>query len=142
MKTCCFFGHRDTPQEIKPKLINEIENLIINENVNEFYVGNHGGFDLMVANALHELKIKYPHIDYSVVLAYMPKEKVETFECKHPTLLPEGIESVPKRFAINFRNKWIIKNSTHAIVYINCTLGGAFKFYELAEKSGLKIIKL
>ncbi len=142
MKTCCFFGHRDTPQEIKPKLINAIENLIINENVTEFYVGNHGNFDSMVATALHELKIKYPHVDYSVILAYMPTKKAENFEQKHPTLFPEGTESVPKRFAINFRNNWMIKNSTHAIVYINCTMGGAFKYYELAEKSDLKIIKL
>lgn len=44
---CAFFGHRDAPSSIKPRLGEAIFNLISN-GVDEFYVGNNGNFDLIV----------------------------------------------------------------------------------------------
>ena len=41
-KTCCFFGHREVTHNIKPKLTTIIENLITEDGVTEFYVGNQG----------------------------------------------------------------------------------------------------
>ena len=74
---CTFFGHRHTPDCVREVLVNTIIELIENRGVNVFYVGNHGGYDHMVRSVLKELKNKYPHICYSVVLAYMPGEKYE-----------------------------------------------------------------
>ena len=68
MATCTFFGHRDCPETIKPKLRSTIIDLIENHNVDMFYVGNQGQFDAMVRSALKKLKQEYPHIDYAVVL--------------------------------------------------------------------------
>ena len=42
---CTFFGHRDAPYEIEHILRETVENLIKNENVKLFYVGNNGRFD-------------------------------------------------------------------------------------------------
>lgn len=70
MKACTFFGHRDTPEKIEPILKRSIINLIVNENVTRFYVGNQGGFDLMCRNILMELSDLYD-IKYDVVLAYI-----------------------------------------------------------------------
>ena len=38
----------------------------------------------------------------------MPVKANPAIDYAH-TLLPEGIERIPKRFAIVFRNKWMIK---------------------------------
>ena len=73
--TCTFFGHANTPDEIEPSLRSALIHLIENKNVNMFYVGNHGNFDCMVRRTLKQLKLEYPHIDYAVVLAYMPPKK-------------------------------------------------------------------
>lgn len=105
MLTCTFFGHRDTPKEIKPVLRSILIDLIENKNVRKFYVGNHGGFAYMVRLSLIELKKIYP-IDYAVVLAYLPGEKYDPEdESPTDTILPNGIESIPRKFAINYRNK-------------------------------------
>ena len=48
MATCTFFGHRDCPETIKPKLRSTIIDLIENHNVDMFYVGNQGRFDAIV----------------------------------------------------------------------------------------------
>lgn len=52
---CCFFGHRDTPQDIRP-LIKETVLKLVEENDDVvFYVGNQGGFDAMAHGVLKEL---------------------------------------------------------------------------------------
>lgn len=141
--TCCFFGHKETPSSIYPKLEEAIEKLIIEQNVTSFLFGNQGLFDSMVLRATRKLKSKYPHISYNVVLAYMPKEKEEnqTYEFGE-TMLPEGIESVHPRYAISWRNKWMVNESDYVICYITHSCGGAVKYVELAEKKKKTVINI
>ena len=75
MKTCTFFGHRDAPQSLRAPLKLKITQLIIQQGVDCFYVGNHGQFDAMALSVLQELAPIYPQIKYYVVYAYLPKEK-------------------------------------------------------------------
>ena len=140
-KTCCFFGHREVTHNIRPKLTAIIEKLIAEEGVTEFYVGNQGQFDSMVYSVLKELKAKYPHIRYTVVLAYMPDEHTKELYGEN-TLYPDGLETVPKRFSISKRNDWMIKQSGFAVCYVYKITGGAAKFREKAEKRGLEIINV
>lgn len=142
MLTCTFFGHRDTPEKIEPTLRSTLINLIENKNVFKFYVGNHGSFDHRVKRCLIELKEIYP-IDYAVVLAYFPVNKYNAEE-KGPneTVLPEGIETVPRKFAINYRNKWMIDHADYVITYVKHTIGGAAQFKELAERKKKIVINI
>ena len=141
--TCAFFGHKDAPASIKPLLENAIRNLIEVEAYDEFLVGNQGKFDAMVYSALHKLRTEYPEIRFYVVLAYMPNGKNvhETYDHTE-TIYPEGLESVPKRFAIMHRNRWMIKNANAVICYISHSWGGACQAVSLAERKKLKIVNL
>ena len=138
-KTCCFFGHREVIHNIRDKLKAIIERLITEDGVTEFYVGNQGQFDSMVYSVLKELKAKYPQIRYTVVLAYMPDEHIKELYGED-TLFPDGMETVPKHFAISKRNDWMIRQSGFAVCYVHKITGGAAKYKEKAEKKGLKII--
>ena len=140
-KTCCFFGHREVTHNIRPKLTEIIEKLIVDEGVTYFYVGHQGQFDSIVYSVLKELKARYPQIRYTVVLAYMPNEHIREIYGED-TLFPDGLESVPKRFAISKRNDWMLKHSDIAVCYVWKITGGAAKFREKAEKKGLLIIDL
>ena len=138
-KTCCFFGHREVTHYIREKLTAIIENLITETGVIEFYVGHQGQFDSMVYSVLKELKANYPYIRYIVVLAYMPDSYIiEVYG--EDTLFPDGMESVPKKFAISKRNAWLIQHSGFAVCYVHKITGGAVKFREKAEKRRLQII--
>ena len=95
-----------------------------------FYVGNHGNFDAMVRRQLEDLSKTYP-IKYYVVLAYMPSKKDNPDE---HSILPEGIETVPRRFAINHRNKWMLTKSDIVVTYVTRPVGGAWEFKQMAEK--------
>ena len=135
--TCCFLGHREVTHIIRPKLTAIIEKLITEDGVTDFYVGNQGQFDSMVYSVLKELKVKYPQIRYTVVLAYMPDEHIKEVYGED-TLFPDGLESVPKKFAISKRNDWMIQQSGIVVCYVYKITGGAAKFREKAEKKGLR----
>ena len=139
VKTCCFFGRREVTHNIRDKLTAIIENLITETGVTEFYVGHQGQFDSMVYSVLKELKVMYPHIRYIVVLAYMPDSYIKEVYGED-TLFPDGLESVPKKYAISKRNDWMIQHSDYAVCYVHKITGGAAKFREKAEKKGLQII--
>ena len=137
--SCTFFGHHDCPEHIRPKLREAIIELILNENVDMFYVGNHGHFDSLMHSILRELQTAYPQIGYAVVLAYMPGKPAEG-EYYLDTMLPEGIERVPKRFAISWRNNWMLEHSDYVVAYVTHSWGGAAQFVEKAKKRGRKVI--
>ena len=138
--TVTFFGHKDTPKEIEPTLRTTLVDLIENHGATEFYVGNNGNFDTMVRRQLEELSHTYP-ITYSVVLAYLPIKKSE-YDDSTNTIYPEGIETVPKRFAISYRNKWMVGQADIVVTYVTHSFGGAAQFKEMAVKQGKTVIEL
>lgn len=143
MNCCTFFGNRSTPQEIEPTLRSALIDLIENKNVTSFYVGNQGNFDAMVRRILRNLKLSYPQINYSVVLAYLPKEQNDfNLEDYSDTLYPEGMENTPPRYAICKRNRWMIDRCDFVVTYVQYSLGGAAKFKELAKKKGKIVLDL
>ena len=137
---CTFFGHKDTPKEIEPTLRSTLIDLIENKNVNVFYVGNNGNFDTMVRRQLEDLSQTYP-ITYSVVLAYLPTEK-NRYDNLTNTIYPEGLEIVPKCFAISWRNKWMIQQSDVVVTYVTHNFGGAWQFKGMAERLNKHVINL
>ena len=74
-------------------------------------------------------------------MAYLPKQEDPLCDTDH-TLLPEGIESVPPRFAIEYRNKWMIDHSDIVVTYVRRSFGGAAKFKKLAQKKKKTVIEL
>ena len=138
--TVTFFGHKDTPKEIEPTLRSTLIDLIENKNVTVFYVGNNGNFDTMVRHQLEDLSRIYP-ITYSVVLAYLPTEK-NKYDNLTNTIYPEGLETVPKRFAISWRNKWMMQQSGIVVTYVTRNFGGAVQFKEMAMKQKKNVVEL
>lgn len=141
MSSCTFFGHADTPKETEPILRSALIELIEQRNVRLFYVGNHGSFDQMAARVLRLLKKQYTEIRYFIVPAYLPTgSRPKTEEAN--TVFPEGLELVPKRFAIVWRNRWMIEHSEYVVTFVQRDFGGAAVFQKEAEKKGKTIINL
>ena len=139
MPACTFFGHRFVHDKIEPTLRSTLIDLIENHDVKRFYVGNHGSFDAIVRRVLRDLSFTYS-ITYYVVIAYLPEKNNQ--DCSD-TILPEGIETVPKRFAISYRNKWMLERSDYVVTYVVHQIGsGAAQFKELAEKQGKTVLEL
>ena len=135
---CCFFGHRDTPREIKSALKQVLIDLIENKNVNMFYVGNYGNFDFLAQEALKEFKKIYP-IKYYIVLAYIPKK--DEYADYSNTLYFDELNTKPYRTRIIETNRLMLEKSDYVITYAN-TIGNARDFKELAEKQNKTVINI
>lgn len=143
MSVCTFFGHHDCPAEVKPKLREVLTDLIENHSVDLFYVGNKGAFDRMVRSVLRGLAQEYTHIHYAVVLERLPvKHSEDDPEDYSDTMLPEGIEEVPPRFAIVWRNKWMLRQADYVVTYVTHSWGGAAQFAEMAVRQQKTVINI
>lgn len=133
-KRCCFCGHRDASNEIITSLKEKIEYLITQKEVNQFYIGEQGNFDQLSIKTLYHLKKKYQEIHITTVLAYFPNHKKEH---NSDTLYPEGLELIPPKYAILYRNRWMIDHSDYMIAYVHRSYGGAAKMLSYAQQKKL-----
>lgn len=164
MKTCSFFGHRDTPQtdELKQKVKETVERLIVEEGVDTFLFGSRSKFDELCHIVVTELKEKYPYIRR---IAYL---------CKHESgcLVGTGAslrqnikdltgrdvyvaeyEEIKKSDRVNSagrasyveRNQLMVDGSNFVILSINekkcCAKSGTRIVYNYAIQKNIKIIK-
>lgn len=98
----------------------------------------------MVREIMKELISEGKSIDYSVVLAYIPGQRYE-FEPSDSytdTIYPDGLENVPRKFAICKRNDWMVDHSDAVICYVIDHFGGAYTYTEKARRKGKRIINI
>lgn len=141
MKTCTFFGHSVITADISQHLQSVLINLIKNEAVSTFLVGNQGDFDHLVLGTLQTLEKIFPTIKYTVVLAYMPTQK-PCLMTKTETVFPDAVATVPRKFAIDARNRWMLNHADVVITHVITSFGGAAKYKRLAEKSGKAVYNI
>ena len=137
MKACSFFGHRDTPQteELKQKVRETVEQLIVEEKVDTFLFGSRSKFDELCHMVVTELKEKYRYIQR---IAYLCKHESGTFAGEgkeeqrrikeltgRDVYVPE-YEDIKKSDRVNSagcaayveRNYWMVDESNYAIIHI------------------------
>lgn len=132
--TVTFFGHKVMPYDISLLIRKTLIQLIQEKNAYNFYVGNNGMFDETVCKILKDIKYIYPQIRYAIVLAYHPSSKNDKTQTHENTIVPEGIERTPPKYAICARNKWMIEQADTVITYVMGNTGGAARYKALAKK--------
>lgn len=143
MKSCFFIGHRDAPSHLLEKLMETVQNYILNFDVTAFYVGNYGRFDHMAAKAVIEAKKKYPSITLYMLIPYHPSErKVRLPSGFNDFLYPMGMETTPRRVAIVRANRYMIDHVDYLIAYAWQPGGNAVKMVKYAENKGIPLINI
>lgn len=140
MRRCFFIGHREAGSEILPQLERIIEQHIIEYEVEEFIVGSYGHFDRLVHHALESAKNRHPHIILTLLLPYHPGEKsVVLPDGFDGSYYPDGIERVPRRYAIVRANKAVLNECEYLIAYVWHPASNSLNIVEYAEKRGIHI---
>ena len=139
MKSCFFIGHRESDERILPKLEKCVERLIQEEGVLHFYVGNYGGFDRLATTAVKRLRGKYPDLTLTLVLPYHPAERpVKLIPGIDDSYYPDGMENVPRRYAIVQANKHMVDISDWLVCYVRHGASNSRNILEYAEKKEKK----
>ena len=134
--SCSFFGHRytDITDELKQKVKDLVEDLIVRHNVTSFLFGSNSDFDYLCRVVVTELKEIYPHIKrvhYTCKSEYCiletEREKLEKSmslvkKCEvHLIGMEEEVEHKTKytagRLSYVERNRAMIDDSDYCIFY-------------------------
>ena len=134
-KSCFFIGHREADERILSRLQETVERLIVEQKVGYFYVGSYGGFDRLAAHAVMDIKQRYPDITLMLLLPYHPEARpVNLPEGFDGSYYPEGMENVPRRYAIVRANKLMVDASDWLICYVWHTASNSRNLLEYARR--------
>lgn len=120
--TCCFLGHRkiNETKELKLKLTEIIEKLVVVEKVDTFLFGSKSQFNILCLELVTAIKEKHPHIKRVYVRAEYPyiTEQYRTYllENYEDTYYPEKIMNSGKAAYVE-RNFDMIDSSHYCVVY-------------------------
>ena len=142
-KIVAFAGHRFIwhCKDVKEKIAAILEDLI-NKGYTIFYDGDYGAFDNICANAVLELKHKYPHIKLIKILSYYhhEKDKYELAPCYDGSIYPD-IEECHYKQIITKRNQWIVENCDILVCHIEYNFNsGAYNTVKYAKKQNKEIM--
>ena len=136
--TVTFCGHRQMEHgaEVTAWLRNVVEDLI-REGAVTFYLGGMGAFDRLAASVVRESKARHPHIQLVLVLAYLEAGR----DCAgYDYSLYPSLESVPRRYAIVHRNRWMVEAAHVVVGYVLHSWGGAAATLSWARQKKKRII--
>ena len=151
-KSACFTGHRDiraaSEEHIREKLVTLLQDLI-GKGYTDFYNGGALGFDLLSAEAVLELREKYPQIklhfimpcnnqtrgwrEESIIRYQSIRERADEVKC---------LSSVYYDGCMQARNRYMVDNSELCIAYLERATGGSAYTARYAEKNGVTVINI
>lgn len=137
-------------RELVEKVKQQIINLIQNEGVNQFLVGEIGGFEQDSYDAVLSVKEIYP--DIKIILVISKISELHEINIKRSEftnfqkycddfIFPDRCADGYKKMSIIYRNNFIIENTDFIIAY-NKYFGRAYKFCKQAQNNGVKVIEL
>ena len=131
-------GHAQISQvEEVEKWLYAVSESLIEQGAVTFYLGGYGAFDGLAASVLREQKKRYPQIELVLVLAYL-NDRRDTSGYDRTVYPP--LETVPRRFAISHRNRWMVEVSDVVVAYVLHDWGGAATTLRYAKQKAKQII--
>lgn len=136
--TVTFCGHAQISQceDVKCWLYSVTQNLI-EQGATTFYLGGYGAFDSLAASVLQEQKKRYPQIELILVLAYLNTGRDTS---GYDSTVYPPLETVPRRFAISHRNRWMVESADVVVAYVLHDWGGAATTLRCAKQKKKQII--
>lgn len=136
--TATFCGHAQISQSADvEKWLYAVTLHLIEQGVNIFYLGGYGAFDSLATAVLRKQKTQHPEIELILVLAYFDTKRDTS---GYDSTVYPPLETVPRRFAISHRNRWMVETSDVVVAYVLHDWGGAAATLRCARKKKKQII--
>ena len=137
--TVTFCGHAQiiSQSEKIEKWLYDVTQKLIEQGATTFYLGGYGAFDSLAASVLRKQKKQYPQVELILVLAYL-NTGIDTSGYDSTVYPP--LETVPRRFAISHRNRWMVESADVVVAYVLHDWGGAATTLRCAKQKKKQII--
>ena len=142
-----FCGHARfvKSEEYEKKILSFLEETVADQAA-DMYLGGYGEFDNFAYDCCKKYKRSHPQISLVFVAPYLTveyqKNHLVYYKNMYDSILYSEIEDKPIKFAILYRNRYMVERADHVVAYIDHCWGGAYKTYQYAKKIGKSILNL
>ena len=142
-----FCGHSDFQPSTKyEKKILDLLEKKLEDQCTEIYLGGYGAFDNFAYDCCKKYKNSHPNVSLVFVAPYLSveyqKKHLNEFQKKYDLIVYPEIENVPPKFAIAYRNRYMIEKANYVVAYITRSFGGAYTTYSYAKRNGKPIFNI
>ncbi len=134
-----FCGHSQYTEsgEDEQKILSLLSEIIGDRHA-ELYLGGYGSFDAFARKCGKKYQETHPNTKLIFVTPYITanyqKNHLNEQKDLYDEILYPSLEYKPLKFAISYRNKWMVEQADCVIAYITHALGGAYSTYKHAKK--------
>ena len=134
-----FCGHSEFcgTEEYEQKILDFLEKTVGEQHA-DMYLGEYGQFDYFAYDCCVKYKENHPNISLVFITPYMTLEyqrkHLEYQRTRFDFIIYPEIEDKPLRFAISYRNKWMVEKADYVVCGISRSFGGAYKTYQHAKR--------
>lgn len=142
-----FFGHASfcKREEYEQKILALLEELV-GDKTADFYLGGYGAFDAFALDCCRKYKSAHPNVTLVFVTPYLSvsyqQNNLRYRQINYDIIAYPDIENKPLKFAITYRNYWMVDKADYIIFYIDRRWGGAYQAYTYAKKNNKNIFNL
>ena len=142
-----FCGHSNfiSNAEIEQRLLSLLEALVGDKDV-EFYLGGYGNFDAFAYHCCKKYKIRHKNASLIFVTPYITpeyqKNHLKNAKALYDMIIYPEIDEKPRKYALSYRNKYMVEVSDFVIAYVKHDYGGAYKTLMHAKRKGKVIFNL
>ena len=134
-----FCGHASFSKssEYEQKLMELLEE-VVGDAYADMYLGGYGEFDSFAYHVCKKYKESHPNVCLILVTPYLAvknennNSKLLQFSYDG-TIYPE-LENKPRKFAIYYRNRWMVDKADFMIAYVRHDWGGAYTMLKYAKR--------
>ena len=143
--TFCGHSQYQSSKEDEQTILTLLQKLI-GDRPAEIYLGGYGSFDAFALQCCKRYQQNHPNVKLILVTPYITPsyQKTHLADSKqhYDEILYPPLENTPPKFAILYRNRWMIKQATAVIAYVDHAWGGAYQSYQHAKRKQKTIYNL
>ena len=143
--TFCGHAHFSKSEEYEQKILSFLEEKVGDQPA-DMYLGGYGDFDSFAYDCCKKYKETHPNVLLLFITPYMTVEyqqnHLEYQKTRYDDIIYPEIEDKLPRFAISYRNKWMVEKADYVVAYVDHDWGGAYTTYKHAKRKGKFIFNL
>lgn len=142
-----FCGHAqfDRTEECEQKILSFLEEKAGDQRV-EMYLGGYGDFDNFAYDCCKKYQRTHSEVSLLLITPYMTPEYQKNHlayqRLRYDGIIYPEIEDKLPKYAISYRNKWMVEKADYVIAYIDHDWGGAYQTYQHAKRKGKLVFNL
>ena len=143
--TFCGHANFSGSNEYENKILSFLEDTV-GDSVADMYLGGYGGFDEFAYRCCKKYQNTHPNISLVFVTPYLTldyqRNHLNIQKDRYDLILFPEIEDKPNRFAIVYRNRYMVEMADYVVTYVSHSWGGAYETYRYAKRKDKHIINL